>query len=640
VTDLDRVLALPISEPTEAEAKALIVELSEQFRRPLAERKGLDRPLRAEQAVALADLAAAPAPRGTVPALQVGGGKTLVGMLAPRALTPRPQRPLALVPASLVRQWGRMHADWSRDYVLSDLQSYPAISHDELSRPDSTDLLDRRAPDCIVIDEAHAFRHADAARTRRLLRYVVRNPSTRVVIMTGSLAAETLRDYAHLLELALREGAPVPLSDPVLAQWCAALDYRGAPEWSDWTAIWPMVRAFCATDPGPLNLTVAERTGPTGFERFGDPSKRIRPADRERHARAGYGRRLRTTPGITISKGSICRAGLRIRLWRPTPPAAITEALHRLTGGWVLPDGTELVDALEIHRHARTLARGYFNRWRWPDCDLCRGTGENQPPRGPELTCFDCEGRGRTIDHEWLEARRGWNAAVRNALEYGAREGFDSPALVERACRDGRAGGALMAAYARWQTVAHHPEPPTEIVWLDGARAWLTAAIRTWLHHVAPHEHEGDDTGDTAAGPPPPRGLLWYETRGVESVLYGLGLDVRGAGSDQPRSGSCPALSRRVHGEGANLQAWWANLVLEPMSSGQINEQLIGRTHRPGQTAPLVRIDVFAPTWVGRRALEEAIARTEFLRHAGGLGDFAKLLIADYEPPIQQEVTL
>jgi hypothetical protein len=52
----------------------------------------------------------------------------------------------------------------------------------------------------------------------------------------------------------------------------------------------------------------------------------------------------------------------------------------------------------------------------------------------------------------------------------------------------------------------------------------------------------------------------------------------------------------------------------------------------------LVRFDVFAPTWVGRAALEEAIARTAFMAQAGGLGSFAKLVVADYESPLDVEV--
>jgi hypothetical protein len=656
VTDQERILALPRVETTDAEAAEIAADLSspEWFRRPRAERPVCDlcdgeggrsevpgtweecpacagdgrltRPLYPGQGVALRDLVAAPAPRGTVVGIRVGGGKSLVGMLAPVALAraasagapaaAAPRRPLALVPAPLVRQWDAMHADWSRDYRLPPLSAYPAVSHDQLSSMNSSSLLDRLRPDLIVIDEAHAFRDLTSARTRRLVRYVVANPGTRVVAMSGSLAADSLRDFAHLLELALREGAPIPLNEHVLSQWCAALDHRGEPEGADWSAIWPVVRAFALNDPGPLHI---------------DSPARIRLADRERVALSAYGRRLRTTPGIVLSRGAVCRAGLRLRLWRPTPPRSIVVALRALLGSWVLPDGTELVDALEMDRHRRTIARGYFYRWRWPDCPECDGRPLTPAEAAAGVTCPACNGTGRAIDTEWMERRRQWSAAVRNALEYGARAGFDSPALVAKAAREGRAGDALRATWEAWAEVAGRwPRggPPGEVVWLPGARAWLVSVVRTWVERVA-----GAEGG---------RGLVWYDSStALEPVLRDAGLPVYGQGSELPcEHVAAAALSRRVHGTGADgLQYHWhAALVLEPMSSAQAWEQTTARLHRTGQRAPLVRWDVFAPTWVGRAAMEEAIARTPFLIGPGGVGDLAKLAICDWETPLPLEV--
>ncbi len=37
------------------------------------------------------------------------------------------------------------------------------------------------------------------------------------------------------------------------------------------------------------------------------------------------------------------------------------------------------------------------NMAKFPVCERCKGTGENQPPRGPELMCFDCNGRGTQL---------------------------------------------------------------------------------------------------------------------------------------------------------------------------------------------------------------------------------------------------
>jgi len=559
IGDVARVLALPrTAAPPWRQAGAL--------------RTG--RPLRPEQAQALGAIAQAPAPRGSVVGLQVGGGKTLVGMLAPAALSPRPARPLALVPAGLVGQWQSMHDDWSRDYHLPTM---PAVSHHELSRPTSARLLETYRPDCLVIDEAHAFRHLTSARTKRLVRYVVANPGTRVVVMTGSLGADSLQDHAHLLELALRDGAPVPLNRHTLAQWCACIDHRGTPDVTDWATVWPLVRAFSRRDPGPLTFT--------------PPSARIPHSTRVSLARAAFNARLRCTPGVTLSKGTVCTAALRMRLVRPRPPRAISDALTALSDRWALPDGTELVDALEMDRHRRTLSRGFYQCWDWGAA-------------GP--------------DEEWLDARRSWSRLVRNVLEYRSRAGMDSAALVADAAAQGRLGDRMRDAVNRWQTAhAALPKgPPTVTTWLPGCRAWLVDLVERWLT-----DH--------------PRALVWYTTRSVGRALADV-LPVHGAGSDAPTA-SHAAASIRVHGTGTDglHHRYPAALVVEPPASAQVWEQLLGRQHRPGARHPVVSVDVLTPTWVGRRAVEEAIARTGFLTTAGGVGPFAKLNVADWLPPTE-----
>lgn len=63
-----------------------------------------------------------------------------------------------------------------------------------------------------------------SARTRRFLRYLEAHPETRLVAQSGTLATRTIKDYAHLAEFALREGSPLPLREPVVEEWAAALD--------------------------------------------------------------------------------------------------------------------------------------------------------------------------------------------------------------------------------------------------------------------------------------------------------------------------------------------------------------------------------------------------------------------------------
>ena len=79
--------------------------------------------------------------------------------------------------------------------------------------------------------------------------------------------------------------------------------------------------------------------------------------------------------------------------------------------------------------------------------------------------------------------------------------------------------------------------------------------------------------------------------------------------------------------EGRNLQAWSHNIVVTPPASGRKWEQLIGRTHRPGQLADNVTCDVMLGhgniLWSFRTAMEDA----RFIHTT--TGQQQKLLLAD-----------
>ena len=112
-------------------------------------------------------------------------------------------------------------------------------------------------------------------------------------------------------------------------------------------------------------------------------------------------------------------------------------------------------------------------------------------------------------------------------------------------------------------------------------------------------------------------------------------LVAHGRGSDPPTERTkAAALSIRVHGEGTDgLQYHWSDsLVLEPPSSGQITEQLLGRTHRRGVAFPTVRWDFLCPTWVGAAAMDEALKRTEFMETTS---TSLKLRVCDEETPLR-----
>ena len=108
--------------------------------------------------------------------------------------------------------------------------------------------------------------------------------------------------------------------------------------------------------------------------------------------------------------------------------------------------------------------------------------------------------------------------------------------------------------------------------------------------------------------------------RGAEEALHALGIPVYGAGTLPPEKapGVC-ALSIERHGTGRNLQGRWSvNYFAEFPTSGEQAEQVLARTHRPGQLADEVIAHVWRHTAPFARNLARARERAEFLTRTQG----------------------
>jgi hypothetical protein len=145
--------------------------------------------------------------------------------------------------------------------------------------------------------------------------------------MSGTITSKSIKDFAHLVKLALREQAPVPLIWPVLNEWSEALD----------------VDVELPRPPGELM-------------RFcGDGEE----------ARDGFRRRLVESPGVVASNKNNVSASLVIAKRAPAVPDVVKRALSDLRNTWVLPSGEEISDALMFSRKARELSCGFFYVWDW-----------------------------------------------------------------------------------------------------------------------------------------------------------------------------------------------------------------------------------------------------------------------------------
>lgn len=398
--ELERILALP-RRTANALDHVDIQVVSNKYRRPNGTM--LLRPI---QAWALEE---ARTQRGLIAPMAVGGGKTLVSLLLPRAMDVSTS--VLFVPAALKRQLQNNYDEYLQHWVLPNLYDYKfdttvknmlyVFSYDELSSPKKFDLLSRINPDLLICDEAHNLKALSAARTKRLLRYFKARPTTLFCAMSGTLISRSIMDFGHLAPLALRERTPTPLTYPVRVEWASALD------------------------PG------LERAPPGELMRFCRPGEDVR---------VGFRRRLTETHGVVASPPEIFPVSLNIFKRKPTLDDETQGVMLGVRKTWSLPTGENFDSALSYWRAMTQLACGFYYRWIWPN------------------------GEPEDVRREWMDARREWNSEVRDYLQKRASAGMDSPGLLAEAAASGKWASA---AWARWAAVKDSATPATEPVWIS-----------------------------------------------------------------------------------------------------------------------------------------------------------------------------
>lgn len=314
------------------------------------------------------------------------------------------------------------------------------------------------------------------------------------------------------------------------------------------------------------------------------------PSELRERAREGYRRRVVETPGVVATSDQLLGVALNVEPWETPLAPELLRALKTLEDSWTLPDGFIVTDPLHYWRASRQLALGCYYRWK------------EQPP------------------NEWRERRLNWSRAVRHAVRYLRQPGgqpFDSEAQVAGAALRGEIKSTdtidVTATYLAWREIRDTFKPETEHVWVT--------------HDIVMRLIEESFNGDPA--------IVWVETVAVGELMHALGYPYygkQGRTPDRKRSildapPSQPfAASIRSVGEGHDLQAWNRNLVSAPIQAADQWEQLLGRTHRDGQAADEVTVQVAMYTSIHQACWRTAIDHARFLQSM--TGQEQKLLIA------------
>lgn len=587
-SDLHRILELPRRpRPTEEELEDWRIGFDRLNKHPTTclcqskyRRKCPER-LLDTQAWALREIEGQQGLLGPIP---VGEGKTLLDLLAPMVI-PDCKVAVLLIGPQLRNQLTAVDWDfYGQHWHLPNLGSgawfekgkptLHIVAYSELSSAKNSDVLERIRPDLVIADEAQMLRNANAARTKRFRRYFSAHPETRFLAWSGTLASRSIKDYAHLSNLALKEGSPTPLHWPTVEEWAGAIDP------SDWPSAIGKLAAFC--EPGE-------------------------------NVRDGFRRRVLDTPGVVSApERGACSAELTFIERKVQTPPVIDEYLAALNASWTRPDGEELITALDVARCRRELSAGLFYRWRFP---------RNEP----------LEVRDR-----WFEVRARWHKEMREKLKQ-SKEFLDSPLLLVKAAirwhdgydhinhetgqrehlpphtKNGPMPTWASEVWPEWREVRDTVEPESEGVWIDD---FLARDAADWLKkNIGICWYEHDIFGHRVA-----------ELSGAK--LYGAGKAAHEGIAHEDGSSSIVA-SVRSHGTGKNLQMFNLNLFANPPSAGDAWEQALGRTHRQGQLADEVLVYVYRHTAGYVDALDRAKIDAAFAQ-GPGIGGEQKLLRCAY----------
>lgn len=225
---------------------------------------------------------------------------------------------------------------------------------------------------------------------------------------------------------------------------------------------------------------------------------------------------------------------------------------------------------------------------------------------------------------EWMNRRSSWAKFVRQTLARSRH--LDSPHQVELAVLAGEIEDTLVyEAEGKWCK-----EPNLLRNWKDIEGTFKPNTVPVW--------HDDSALKFCEAWGKKQNGIIWTDhsyfgrelSRRTGWDYFGReGLNAAGVPIDLAKAsheGKTIIASRKSNGTGRNLQAWNKSLVVSIPGGADEFEQMVARTHRPGQDADEVTVDVVFACAEHMSAWQSALAGAQMVQDT--LGQQQKILKA------------
>lgn len=618
-SEIQRITHLPIAEPlTDDEIEAI----NAMHVKPTAGDFKLQR-VQAEALQVFTEMG------GLFGPIEVGGGKTLIALrCAGIAFEQGLDRVMLFVPPQVylqlvnhdiaqVRRWVPLGCSFyllggktprKRMQLAGGRRGCWVMPYSLLSARDSFEILEKIRPELMIFDEAHALKNRTSARTKRIMSYW-RKYRPLAVALSGTITSKSLNDYAHLLQMCLRDGAPVPLDAVTVQEWAATIDseqnqtqeYHGK-----------------KTGPGPLRPLIAW-------------SNKHFPGTQLDYTvqgfRAAFMNRLHTTPGVVASPAdslgvSLVMENLRAERMSAKGGAELVKLIDDLEGHWVSPSGDEIEHAMMVWKWNSELTAGIYNSLVWPD--------EKTLSRRKNIS-LDRAGALLAASQEYHQAQQDYHKELRTWFRtHPHRPGMDTPMLIgNNMARHGDrfVGKELYEAWSLKQNLDFEERIERDSVPVRVCDYKIREAVK-WA------EKNGS-------------GIIWYwhqevgrwlveqlEEAGIDPIFCPAGSAANRFLTSPEAAEECPGrilvCSISAHGTGKNLQFMQNQLFLQLPVTEMATEQAIGRTHRKGQDADEITVTTMITSTYDEMALSALLNDALYVRET--MNSPRKILIATWNP--------